>query len=221
MAAPTAERSIEVQLIADFACPWCYLGLARFERARAMRPERAIELVWRPFFLNPNLPSDGMDRATYLRAKFGAEAGRVYARIAESGRADGIRFAFDRMRRTPNTLQAHRLALHAAAQGRGEAMIEMLFRALFEDGRDIGAKDELVELGQAVGLDRDATAEFLAGDVLAADVVSVHQRAEQLGLRGVPVFVVDREQVISGAQPPEALVGLFDLAHGANAAAAN
>ena len=93
-------------------------------------------------------------------------------------------------------------------------MIETLFRALFEDGRDIGAKDELAELGQAVGLDRDATAEFSGGGcVLAADVVSVHQRAEQLGVRGVPVFVVDREQVISGAQPPEALVGLFDLAH--------
>lgn len=214
MAASTiTEPPIEVQLIADFACPWCYLGLARFERARAMRPERAIELVWRPFFLNPGLPPDGMDRTAYLRAKFGAEAGRVYGRIAESGRADGIRFAFERMRRTPNTLQAHRLALHAAEHGRGEAMIEALFRALFEDGRDIGADDQLAELGQAVGLERDATTEFLAGDALAADVVALHQRAEKLGVRGVPVFVVDREQVISGAQPPEALVGLFDLAH--------
>jgi len=117
------------------------------------------------------------------------------------------------MRRTPNTLQAHRLALHAAEHGRGEAMIEALFRALFEDGRDIGADDQLAELGQAVGLERDATTEFLAGDALAADVVALHQRAEKLGVRGVPVFVVDREQVISGAQPPEALVGLFDLTH--------
>ena len=216
-----SQPPIEVGLIADLACPWCYLGLVRLDRARAMRPDQPVRLRWWPFFLNPHMPPEGMDRQAYLRAKFGrdANAQSVYARIRESGRADGVEFAFERMPRTPNTLLAHRLILLAERQGLAEPMIRSLFQALFLDGRDIGDLDQLIGLAAATGLDPDAVARHLASAEGESEVVAGHQQAERLGVRGVPVFVVDHEQAIAGAQPPEVLAGLLDVAHARHARA--
>lgn len=211
---PANRPPIAVDLIADLSCPWCYLGLARLDRARAMLGDRPIQLRWWPFFLNPHLPAEGMDRQTYLRLKFGGDAAarQVYARIVNAGAADGIAFAFERIRRTPNTLLAHRLILLADEQGRADATIRALFRALFIDGRDIGRADELVELAAPLGFDRDATAAFLAGTGHRNAVLDAHRRAERLGVRGVPVFVIEGQHLIAGAQPPEVLAGLLDVA---------
>jgi predicted DsbA family dithiol-disulfide isomerase len=203
---------IEVDFVADLACPWCYLGLARLDRARAMRPDRPVRVRWRPFFLNPGMPPEGMDRATYLRRKFGGQASDVYRRIEDSGRADGVTFAFERMPRTPNTLLAHRLILLAEEQGEADAVIRALFRALFQEGRDVGHADVLAEVAGEAGLDPAEVREFLHGDRLASEVRAAHDQAERIGIRGVPVFIVDREHAITGAQPPEVLAGLLDVA---------
>ncbi len=218
----TEASPIEVGLIADLACPWCYLGLVRLDRARALRPALAVRLRWWPFFLNPQMPPEGMDRQAYLRAKFGGDANArsIYARICEAGRADGIDFAFERMPRTPNTVLAQRLILLAEQEGLGDAMIRTLFQALFIDGRDVGQPDQLIELAAAVGLDPEAVARYLASEQGASEVVAAHRQAEGLGVRGVPVFVVDHEHAIAGAQPPEALAGLLDLAASARMQAA-
>jgi predicted DsbA family dithiol-disulfide isomerase len=216
------QPPIDVDLIADLACPWCYIGLARLDRARAMRPDWPIRLRWWPFLLNPTLPLEGMDRAAYLRAKFGGDeaARQVYRRIVESAQGDGIAFAFERMKRTPNTILAQRLILFAEREGHGEDLIRVLFRALFEDGRDIGHLGTLLELAEKAGFDRAAAETFLRSEEQASEVVMAHQRAERLGVRGVPVFVVDREQAIAGAQPPEVLAGLLDVAAAARRATA-
>ena len=213
---------IEVDYIADLACPWCYLGLVRLDRARAMRPGLPVRLRWWPFFLNPQMPPEGMDRQAYLRAKFGGEANArtIYARIREAGRADGVEFAFERMPRTPNTLLAQRLILLAEQHGLAEPMIRSLFQALFVDGRDIGDLDQLTPLATAAGLDQGEVESWLASDQGASEIVAGHRRAEALGVRGVPVFVVEREHAIAGAQPPEVLVGLLDLAASARLHAA-
>jgi predicted DsbA family dithiol-disulfide isomerase len=213
---------IEIDFIADLACPWCYIGLARLDRARAMRPDLPVRVRWWPFLLNPQLPPEGMDRTAYVRAKFGgdANAGQIYGRIVESARDDGIKFAFDRMKRTPNTVLAQRLIVHAEQEGRADELIRVLFRALFEEGRDIGHLETLIALAAEAGLDRAAAEAFLRGPDQAKDVVLAHQRAERLGVRGVPVFVVDREQAITGAQPPEVLAGLLDVAAAARRATA-
>jgi predicted DsbA family dithiol-disulfide isomerase len=214
MTATASQSPIEVGLIADLACPWCYLGLVRLDRARAMRAGHPVQLNWWPFFLNPHMPLEGMDRQAYLRAKFGGDANArtIYARIRESGRADGIDFAFESMPKTPNTLLAHRLILLADQRGLAEPMIRTLFRALFVDGRDIGDPEQLSALAAAAGLDRGEAESYLASDQSESEVVAGHQRAEALGVRGVPVFVLDREHAIAGAQPPEVLAGLLDLA---------
>jgi predicted DsbA family dithiol-disulfide isomerase len=209
---PSDEAQIEVDFVADLACPWCYLGLVRLDRARAMRPDRPVRVRWRPFFLNPGMPPEGMDRATYLRRKFGGDATQVYRRIEESGRADGVAFAFERMPRTPNTLLAHRLILFAEEQGKADPLIRGLFRALFEDGRDVGQSEVLIDVAEEAGLDRAEVRAFLDGDRFARDIYEAHERAERIGVRGVPVFIVDREHAISGAQPPEVLADLLDVA---------
>jgi predicted DsbA family dithiol-disulfide isomerase len=216
------QPPIDLDLIADLACPWCYIGLARLDRARAMRPDWPVRLRWWPFLLNPTLPPEGMDRAAYLRAKFGGDeaARQVYRRIVESAQGDGIAFAFERMKRTPNTILAQRLILFAERQGRGEDLIRVLFRALFEGGRDIGHLGTLLELAENAGLERVAVDAFLRSGEQGKEVVAAHQRAERLGVRGVPVFVVDREQAIAGAQPPEVLAGLLDVAAAARRATA-
>ena len=203
---------IEVDLVADLACPWCYLGLVRLDRARAMRPDWPVVVRWRPFFLNPHLPPEGMDRATYVRRKFGGNARQVYQRIEGSGRADGVAFAFERMPRTPNTTLAHRLILFAQEQGSGDAVIRALFRALFEEGRDVGRPEVLTAIAEEAGLDHDQIEAFLAGDRFAREVVAAHQQAERVGIHGVPVFIVDRAHAITGAQPPEVLADLLDVA---------
>jgi predicted DsbA family dithiol-disulfide isomerase len=216
------HQPIDVDFIADLACPWCYVGLVRLDGARAIRPQLIIRLRWWPFLLNPQMPPEGMDRASYLRAKFGGDANarQIYSRIVEAGREDGIAFAFERMKRTPNTVLAQRLVLNAESQSRGEDLIRVLFRALFEDGRDIGDRATLIELAGGAGLDPAAAEAFLAGPDQAGEIMAAHQRAARLGVRGVPVFVVDREHAIAGAQPAEVLAGLLDAAAAARRATA-
>jgi len=217
---PPEAAAIEVDLFADLACPWCYLGLVRLDRARAMRPDREVRVRWRPFFLNPGMPPEGMDRADYLRRKFGGDARHVYRRIEDAGRTDGVTFAFERMPRTPNTLLAHRLILFAEELGKADAVIRALFRALFQEGRDVGRAEVLAEIAADAGLDSLEVGEFLQGDRLAREVHAAHAQAERIGIRGVPVFIFDHEHAITGAQPPEVLAGLLDLAAPAPAEAA-
>jgi predicted DsbA family dithiol-disulfide isomerase len=213
MSGDTPEpKPIEVDFVADLACPWCFLGLVRLDRARQLRPDLPVRVHWRPFLLNPQMPPEGMDRAEYVRRKFGGNAGEIYRRIEESGRADGVSFAFERMPRTPNTTRAHRLILFAEEKGAADAVTRVLFRALFQEGRDVGRPEVLADVAAEAGLDRDEAVEFLAGDRLAHDVAAAHQQAERIGIRGVPVFIVDRKHAITGAQPPEILADLLDVA---------
>lgn len=209
------ERTrVEVEFIADFACPWCYIGWRRLQLAAGLRPVE-VDVRWRPFLLNPHLPMEGMDRAAYLRIKFGGEASvaRIYRRIGEAGEESGIDFRFERMRRTPNTVHAQRLTCFAEAEGHGSsALIERLFKALFEEGADIGSKDVLLEQAAAAGLDRSAVMTFLESEEGLDEVLRSHVQAERRGVRGVPVFVVGGAHAIDGAQPPEVLAALLDLA---------
>jgi predicted DsbA family dithiol-disulfide isomerase len=213
-AAPHDHQSVTVDMIADLACPWCYLGYVRLEKARSLRPAIDVDLRWWPYLLNPQLPKEGMDRQTYLRSKFGsdAQAKQIYQKIEEAGREEGIPFAFDKMSRTPNTTLAQRLILMAQSTGKGQAVIPRLFQALFEKGIDIGKADELITLGVAAGVERSDIERLFAGSDHGADIIRGHQRASMMGVQGVPVYVVDREHVIAGTQAPEVLAGLLDVA---------
>ena len=154
-------RAMQVSIVSDTICPWCYIGKRRFERARAGRPaDLAIE--WRPFQLNPDMPADGVDRQRYMVAKFGSEerVAEIFAAIEQAGEAEGIQFVFDRIARTPNTVDSHRLIEYAGQQGVQDQVVEALFRRYFEQGEDIGDRAVLAACGVDGGLDEDAVEGF-------------------------------------------------------------
>jgi predicted DsbA family dithiol-disulfide isomerase len=212
LAPPKARLSIEV--VHDLVCPWCFLGVRRLLRTMRRRPDLLFDLIWRPFLLNPDMPRGGMARPDYVVRKFGGEdrARRLYASITEIGRGEGVQFRFDRLRRTPSSVDAHRLVRFAARYGCADAMVEALFSAHFTDGRDIGDHGVLVAAAEACGLDGGAVARFLPSEDEADLVHADNLRAHRLGINGVPCFVIGGRHAIAGAQEPEVIERLLDVA---------
>ncbi|WP_428489509.1 DsbA family oxidoreductase [Rhodopila sp.] len=212
LAPPKARLLIEI--VHDLVCPWCYLGVRRLLRTMRRRPDLAFELVWRPFLLNPDMPRAGMARPDYVVRKFGGEdrARRLYATISETGRNEGVDFHFERIRRTPSSVDAHRLVRYAAGYGRADSLVEALFAAHFTDGCDIGDHAVLVAIATACGMDRVTVRRFLASDAEAEAIHADNLRAHRLGINGVPCFVVDGMHAIAGAQEPEVIERLLDIA---------
>jgi predicted DsbA family dithiol-disulfide isomerase len=207
---------MHIDIVSDVICPWCYIGKRRLERALARRPGLVVTRSWRAFQLNPDLPIEGVPHGHYLAAKFGGShnAGRACAALAAAGRNEGIDFAFDRIGRAPNTLRAHRLIRFAAEEGAGDDLVEALFRAYFHEGLDIGDIDVLAAIAGCAGLDCAAVRRYLAGEAGTHEVLAEDRRARHLGIHAVPCFVLERGYAIAGAQEPEMLLSLFDLASG-------
>jgi predicted DsbA family dithiol-disulfide isomerase len=212
LAPPLLRLSVEV--VHDLVCPWCYLGLRRMQRTLRRRPELMFELTWRPFLLNPDMPRSGMPRTDYVIRKFGGEdrARRLYASITDIGRAEWLQFRFDRIRRTPSSVDAHRLVRWAVSQGRGDGLVEALFAAHFTDGRDIGDIGVLVAIAVANGLDAQAAQAFLLSEAEVDAIHAENLRAHRLGINGVPCFVIGGRHAIAGAQEAEVIERLLDIA---------
>lgn len=210
--APLARISVEV--VHDLVCPWCFLGARRLAAALRRRPDLACDLIWRPFLLNPDMPRGGITRSDYIARKFGGEerARRLYASISEIGQTEGVVFRFDRIRRTPSSVNSHRLVRWAERYGRSTAMVEALFCAYFTDGRDTGDIRVLAALAQKVGLDPHDALEFLKTDLEAEAVHSENLRAHRLGINGVPCFIIGHHHAIAGAQEPDVIERLLDVA---------
>jgi predicted DsbA family dithiol-disulfide isomerase len=209
-----ARARLTIEIVHDLICPWCFLGVRRLTRTLRRRPDLLFDLSWRPFLLNPDMPRGGMARPDYVIRKFGGEdrARRLYASITDIGRAEGVQFRFDRIRRTPSSVDAHRLVRFASRHGRADEAVEALFSAHFSDGIDIGQVEALAAIAQAIGLDPASARTFLRSD---DDVDAVHAdnlRAHRLGINGVPCYVVDGRHAIAGAQEPEVIERLLDVA---------
>lgn len=209
---PNIRLGIEV--VHDLVCPWCYLGVRRLIRTLRRRPDIQFDLTWRPFLLNPDMPRVGMARPDYVVRKFGGEdrARRLYATITEVGRTEGLQFRFDRIRRTPSSVDAHRLARYAGRFGHASEMIEALFAAHFSEGCDIGDHDVLAGIAGTFGMDPLEARRFLASDQETEAVHADNLRAHRLGINGVPCFVVEGTHAIAGAQEPEVIERLLDIA---------
>ena len=198
---------MKVEIWSDIACPWCYVGKRRFERALSSFSHRdQVEVVWRSFELDPHAPRAHTEpQAELLARKYRvpvAQAEAMNARMTSEARKEGLDFHFDRVK-VGNTFDAHRLIHFAAVAGRREAMVERLMRAYLTDGEALGDVDVLVRLATDVGLDEHSARLALAGDAFAADVRADEQRARQFGISGVPFFAIDERYGVSGAQPPE------------------
>lgn len=205
---------MQLNVIFDTVCPWCYIGKRRLERALALRPKLSITIQWHPFLLNPEMPPNGIDRTAYLIKKFGSEARvlRIYGAINEAGESVEIDFAFDRIRRTPNSIPSHKLIRYASQHIAADSLVEDIFEAYFIKGDDIGEVAVLVDLAAHHGLNLDAVQEYLESDQDTDTVYEENTRAHRLGINGVPAFNFNSGMVISGAQEPEVLIRVMDAA---------
>ena len=234
--AALAHRVVSVDIVSDVVCPWCYLGKRRLEAA-IRDAGTPVEIHWRPFQLDPTVPPTGLDRTAYMLGKFGDQAkiDAADARLTEAGAVLGLTFAFDRITRAPNTLDAHRLIRWAAAMaqsggagqpalagqpgmpGQQDAVVEALFRAYFTDGRDIGDRKVLVEIAAAEGLDPTLVHRLLASGADEADTREEIASAMRLGVTGVPFFIFAGRYAVPGAQEPRVLAGAIAKARDAEA----
>jgi predicted DsbA family dithiol-disulfide isomerase len=195
-------KKLRIEVVSDVICPWCYIGKRRLEKALgALGGELEPEIRWLPFQLNPGMPREGMPRAEYRQAKFGSlERGReLDARVAEEGKGEGIAFAFDRIERTPNTIAAHALVGLAGEQDAQGAVVDALFRAYFEEARDIGDAAVLEEIAARCGVAGWPRSRNLT------DVAELEQQLRALGISAVPTFIFARKLGVSGAHPPPQL----------------
>jgi predicted DsbA family dithiol-disulfide isomerase len=198
---------LTIDVVSDVVCPWCFLGKRRLDAAIRASDVAPIAVRWRPFQLDPSIPAEGTDRRAYMKAKFNDDArlAAVHDRLTELGEVAGIAFAFDRIERAPNTLDAHRLIRSAYASGKQDAVVDRLFRLYFEEGRDIGDRKQLIEVARACGLDAEIVARLYAADDDVDQVKAEIAQAQAVGVTGVPFFIFASRYGVPGAQDVEVL----------------
>lgn len=203
--ASAAGPGTRIDIVSDAICPWCYIGKRQLERALSALAGEGLTFAvqWNPFQLNPDMPPGGVARAAYRAAKFGSpeRSAALDARVSEAARAVGLDFHLERIVRTPNTIDAHRLIWLAGREGVQDAAMEAVFAAYFIEGRDIGDAAVLADCAAVAGLDPAAVRGFLAGGTVAAEMRAADQAAREAGVNGVPSFFLDGYGLFSGAVP--------------------
>ncbi len=218
----TDKAPITIDVVSDVMCPWCHIGQKRLEKAVKEAAEVPVDIRWRPFQLDPTLPPEGRDRRQYLRDKFGGSqaATAAYERIRAAGANEGIPFAFDKIEVAPNTLDAHRVIRWAATAGDGvqSAVARRLFQVYFEEGGNIGDHQVLVDAAREAGMDAALVESLLATDADRDAVEQEIMTAQQMGVRGVPCFLLEGRYAVMGAQDSAVLVEAIRSVSAAKAA---
>lgn len=206
----TEKQTLQIDVISDVMCPWCYIGKTNLDAAIAQMKDLEVEVRWRPYQLDGTLPKEGMSRTDYLNNKFGGEAGakEVYGRIKDSGKALGIDFNFDAMKVSPNTMDAHRVIRWAGGQSAEtqNKLVERLFELFFLEGGHIGLDEVLSKAAEEAGMDAKIVDDLLKTENDKPEVAAEIDQARQMGVTGVPCFIVDNKFAVMGAQPAEQLV---------------
>ena len=203
---------VKLDIMSDPICPWCYIGKANLDRALAQRPDHPFLITWHPFQLNPAMPKSGMDRRTYLETKFGGKdrALKAYAPVVEHAEAAGLTINLDAIKKTPNTIDAHRLIHWAGIEQKQTPVVDALFQAYFVDGRDIGDSDTLADIADSAGLDASVVLRLLATEEDLKDIVDRDAAARGMGVNSVPTFIVGSQHAVPGAQPTELWLKVMD-----------
>ncbi|MCU4179377.1 DsbA family protein [Bosea sp. BH3] len=205
------EEKLPLAIVSDIACPWCFIGKARLETALARHGlTDRVAITWLPYELNPEMPEEGMDRAQYLDSKFGPGKRReIEVRLSEAALESGVTFNWSKVTRSANTRMAHMLVAAASTVQRGGEMTAALFKAYWQDGRDIGDLETLIQIAVEQGFDEQAAREELINDELRETVIGLENHAREVGVTGVPFFIIDGKLAVSGAQPPEVWTQVF------------
>ena len=200
-------KPVRLDIVSDVVCPWCYIGKHRIENALALVKDVPLEVHWRPFFLNPWVPREGISREEYLTAKFGSvEAYKgIAGRVVAAAEEEGLTYRPDLVKRQPNTIDCHRLIHWAEAKGMAAEMKQRLMELYFRDGGDLTDINVLVRAASECGLDAEETRHRLATDEDIALISVQAEEASNKGISGVPTYVFAQKYAVSGAQPPEQL----------------
>lgn len=198
-------QTVKLDILSDPICPWCYIGKTNLDKALASVPDHPFVIEWHPFQLNPDMPEGGMDRRDYLERKFGGKEGavRAYAPVVEHAEKAGLNIDFEAMKRTPNTLDAHRLIHWAGIEGKQNQVVDALFTAYFVQGRDIGDHEVLADIADGVGMDAAVVLKLLKSDADRDDIRQRDTHSREMGVNSVPTFIVANQHAVPGAQPPE------------------
>jgi len=213
----SSPAALLIEVVSDVICPWCFIGKRRLEKALDLLGNPSdVRVAWRSFQLNPQMPSGGIERRAYRTAKFGSweKSVALDAQVAAAGQGEGIGFAFDRMSRTPNTLDAHRLLWLAGRMGVQDGVAESLFRGYFTGGADLNDRPTLVALAAEGGLPAVAAERLLSGDDGRAEVLAEESRYKALGVSGVPAFFVNGTLSFTGAGEPRLMAEAIRRARG-------
>jgi predicted DsbA family dithiol-disulfide isomerase len=205
---------MQIDFISDTVCPWCFIGKRRLARAMAMRPGIPFTVRYRPYQLDPTVPREGVDRAPYMTAKFGADAKleEAYRAIAAEGVKEDIAFDWAAIVKRPNTINSHRLIRWAEAQGVQDDVVERLFIAYFENGEDIGDIRVLADIADLCGMNGGDIADLLETDTDTALVEREDKLAREMGVTGVPAMIFGNKIAVSGAREPDTLIMVIDKA---------
>ncbi|MEM9551927.1 MAG: DsbA family oxidoreductase [Pseudomonadota bacterium] len=201
----TEVTTVKLDILSDPICPWCYIGKTHLDVALEREPDHPFVIEWHPFQLNPDMPSEGMDRRDYLETKFGGRDGavRAYAPVVEHAEKAGLKIDFEGMKRTPNTLDAHRLIHWAGIEGRQTAAVDALFDAYFVQARDIGSAEVLADIADTIGMDASVVLKLLASDADREAIINRDKHSREMGVGSVPTFIVAGQHAVPGAQAPE------------------
>lgn len=199
--------SVNIDVVSDVVCPWCFIGMKRLEKAIAARPDVPTNVNWRPFQLDPTIPSAGVEREAYMLAKFGdpARLKSAHERLEQLGAEDGIRFDFAAIKVAPNTLDPHRVVRWAANSGDQSAVVSELFSRYFERGENIGDQEVLCDAAATAGMDAAVVRTMLATNADRAEVKAEIDTARRMGITGVPCFLIANKYAVMGAQGVETL----------------
>ena len=203
---------VKLDIMSDPICPWCYIGKTQLFRALERVGDHPFEIEWHPFQLNPDMPAEGMDRRTYLEAKFGGKeaAAKAYAQVVAQAEKAGLTINIDRMTRTPNTLDAHRLIHWAGIEGRQTFVVDLLFRAYFVEGRDIGSHEVLCDIADTAEMDAAVVGKLLETESDIEDIRARDAHSREMGIDAVPTFIVGGRHAVPGAQPPDLWVKVIE-----------
>jgi len=209
-----ATPPLTVDVVSDVMCPWCFIGKRRLETALRSVPQLNVDVRWHPFQLDATLPKSGKDRQQYLDDKFGGKenADAVYSRIKETGAEEGINFAFDKIKLSPNTLDSHRLILWSRSDNVQSDVVERLFKAYFLDGEDLTKAATLVRISEEAGMQSDLVEQLLETETDLDKTEAQITRASESGISGVPCFIIDGRFVLAGAEKPETIAAALQHA---------
>lgn len=205
------QDKLPIAIVSDIVCPWCFIGKARLETAlRTHGLSERVAVTWLPYELNPDMPDEGMDRTAYLDAKFGpGKRKEIEVRLSEAALESGVTFNWGKVTRSVNSRRAHMLVAAASTVQQGSEMTAALFKAYWQDGRDIGDLETLVAIAVEQGFEEQAARDELENDELRETIIGLEAHAQKVGVTGVPFFIVDGKLAVSGAQTGDVWAQVF------------